>query len=91
MVFRGNVAVVVRVSRGAQVRGVSVRAVALVTRVLGVAGRGEAAGFDDSCHVNGGRRVGSQDDAVFLDVPRRIKRNILRAGRRGQPEVTRRN
>lgn len=52
-------AVVVRVSGGAQVRGVSVGTVALVAHVLGVVGRSEAAGFDNRGHVNRRRRVGS--------------------------------
>lgn len=52
-------AVVVRASGRTQVRGVSVHTVALVARVLGVAGRGEAAGFDNRGQVNRRRRVGS--------------------------------
>lgn len=84
-------AVVVGVSGGTQVRGVSVCAVALVGPVLGVVERGEAAGFDNRGHVNRGRRVGSQDDAVFFKVARPVRRDPLGAGGRGQgqPEVTR--
>lgn len=52
-------AVVVSVSGGTQVRGVSVRTVALVAHVLGVVGRGEVAGFDNGGRVNRRRRVGS--------------------------------
>lgn len=52
-------AVVVRVSGGAQVRGVSVGTVALMAHVLGVVGRGEAAGFDYGGHVDRRRRVGA--------------------------------
>lgn len=56
--FRGNVAAAVRVSGRTKVRGVSVHAVAPMADVLGVAGRVEAAGFDNRCHVNRRRRVG---------------------------------
>lgn len=59
MVFRGNVAIVARVSGRAKVRWVSVHTMALMADVLGVAGRGEVAGFHNRCHVNRGRRVGS--------------------------------
>lgn len=52
-------AIVVRVSGRAKVRWVSIHTMALMADVLGVAGRGEVAGFDNRCHVNRGRRVGS--------------------------------
>lgn len=52
-------AIVVRVSGRAKVRWVSVHTMALMADVLGVAGRGEVASFDNRCHVNRGRRVGS--------------------------------
>lgn len=56
--LRGNVAIVVGVSGGTQVRGVPVSAKALVADILDVIGRGEAAGLDDGRHVNGRRGVG---------------------------------
>lgn len=84
-------AVVVGVSGGTQVRGVSVCTVAIVSPVLGVVGWGEAASFDNRGHVNRRRRVGSQDDAVFFKVARHVRRDPLGAGGQGQgqPEVTR--
>lgn len=54
-----SLASVVRVSGWIQVRGVTVHTWPLVGDVLTVVGWGEAAGFDDRCHVNRGGRVSS--------------------------------
>lgn len=83
-----SLAYVVGVSGGIQVRRVTVHTRPFVVDVLTVAGRREAAGFDDRRHVNGGGGVSSQDDAVFVDVLRHLDRSGLVIGQRGQPEVS---
>lgn len=54
-----SLANMVGVSGGIEVRRVAIYTWPFVVHVLTVAGWGEAAGFDDRCHVNRGGRVSS--------------------------------